>query len=399
MKTNYLLLTLLALNIFTGCNNKKNEGSNYHAIRLPVYFEQSDFSLSEIASDIIFLPLSSDVPLPPSTQIECFDSVFYLRAQGGSKLYRFKFDGSFVDVLDKKGRGPEEYLAINNFHVDRSGNIFINCGTSNKIFVYNNDLTFNKTIPYPQGISNSYVYWSDSIIVFFPFKLGSPIEYDWIATSYKGEIIDSKMDHNHGRVFYAGGSFFAYEKDAVIYRYRDWSDTIFGITKNGYHAQYVFERSFEDGFKMASLDEIFVDLMSASQLKDYNPLAGKRNIGKIYDIGDKLIITYRGEKKESVLFDPDNSRSKIILENNSGLPRIPNDWLGSVPTNIRNILKIGNSRYIVDYIEAYNLKTLVQSDDFKAGKSTWPERKREFQLLGDNIDVNANLVLILIKLK
>lgn len=401
MKTIHLLPALFTLIALVSCNSTQKEGSNDQIIRLPTSFERGEFSLSEIASDILFIPLKTDIPIPPIRKIEFFDSTIVLVDQSFAKLFRFRFDGSFVDILDKQGRGPGEYMAINDFHVDKSGTIYINCGTNKRILVYNNDLTYNTTIPHPKDLTRGNVRWLDSIMVFFPNEIGELSKYDWVTTNYKGEILDFKLDPYSGRIrsYSSSNSFLAYEKNAVIYRYRNWSDTIFGISNNGVRANYVYERKFADGLRTSSLDEILLEAMSVDEITEATQRTGKRNIYAIYDLGKKLIITYQGEKNESVLFDPIKNNSKIILDDNKGLARIPNDWIGSGHIDIRNIVKIGTDRYIVDYIDAMKIKSIVQSDSFLKGESTWPEKKNEFQMLGDNLNENDNPALVLIKLK
>lgn len=401
MKIKHFLSVMVILITLLACNRTKKEVSNDEIIRLPNSFEKGDFSLSEIASDIILIPLSSDVPIPPIRRIECFDSSIYIYGtqQSNSMIFRFKLDGSYIDVLDKKGRGPDEYMAVNDFHVDKTGAIYVNCGTTKKILVYNNDLTYKTTIPYPKDVNRSYVRWLDSVIIFIPNEREEGIKHDWVRTNYNGEIVDSKMDYCFDRIFYAGTSLLLFSNDSVIFRYRTWSDTIFAISGNGSYAKYIYERSFEDGLRMNSLDEIFSLPIGYAQVNEWNNPAGKRNINAIHDIGNKLIISYIGEKNESVLFDPTSNKAKVILEDNKRLVGVPNDWLGTGLVQIRNIVTIGNDRYIVDYIDAIKIKSIVQSDSFLEGESTWPEKKNEFQILGDMLNENDNPVLVLVKLK
>jgi hypothetical protein len=401
MKTKHFLSVMFILIALLACNRTKKVVSNDEIIRLPTSFEKGDFSLSEIASDLIFIPLSTDVPIPTIRRIECFDSTIYIYGtqQTNSMIFRFKFDGSYIDVLDKKGRGPDEYMAVNDFHVDKKGTIYVNCGTTKKILLYNNDLTYKTTIPYPKDVNRSFVRWLDSTIIFFPNEMEEAIKHDWVETNYKGEIVNAKMDDCYDRSFYAGTSLLLFKNDSIIFRYRTWSDTIYAISSNGSSAKYVFERLFEDGLRMNSLDEIFFLPIGYAQYDAWSNHAGKRNINAIHDIGNKLIISYKGEKMESVLFDPINNKSRIILDDNKGLARIPNDWSGSGDIEIRNIVKVGSDRYIVDFIEAIKVKSMVQTDSFLKGESTKPEKKNEFQMLGDKLSENDNPVLVLVKLR
>ncbi len=401
MKTLKSLVAVIGFCSLIACSNSQKESSQMPTIKIPDSFEAGEFSLSEIISDINFIPLSSETPLPSITQISCFDSVLYLKTQGASKLYRFRLDGTYIDALDKKGQGPGEYMSISDFHVDKAGTIYVNCGTNKRILVYSSELTYKTTIPYPQELGRSMVRWLDSIFIFFPNEVGEVLKYDWVTTNYRGEIVDVKTDPYAGRIRSYGpsNSFMAYEKDGVIYRYRNWSDTIFGISGNGASAKYVYSREFADGLRMSSLDEILLEDMSIEKITEATKRAGKRNINAINDLGDKLIIKYVGEKSEYVLFDPITNKSKIILDNDKGFAPLPNNWFGSGMLNITAILKIGNDRFIVGYIEAYNLKMFGQSNEFINSEHLFPERKGELLSIVAQLNENDNPVLFLFKIK
>lgn len=53
------------------------------------------------------------------TQIQILDSIIYIFDQKLSKISSFSYSGKYLGDIGVKGQGPEEYIAISSFYVDR----------------------------------------------------------------------------------------------------------------------------------------------------------------------------------------------------------------------------------------------------------------------------------------
>jgi hypothetical protein len=387
--------------IINSCRSDNDKYSDYDAIALPTDFAIGEFSLSEIFDDLIIVPLDSEIPLPLISQIQCFDSTLYLLDQNASMIYRFTLDGKYIDVLENQGRGPEEYLSIQEFHVTNTGQIYINSVGNKKVLIYSNDFNFLRAIPYPEGIQFPVVHWLENAMIFLPKGFAEQASYDWITTTLEGKIIDTKVDINGTRTYLRFGAkdLFTFGDATIIYRYRSSSDTIFGITNKGHFPKYVFTRRFSDGLRMTSTDELFSDSFKLSGPNGIINMTGLRNIYNIYDVGSKLIIAYRGEKSETVLFDGGTYEAKVIVDDNKGLVRIPDDWLNTGQLTIKGKIMLGNDPYVLALIDPIKLKAIISTDDFLKGITSWPLKKSEILDLSYSIDIDDNPLLLLFRCK
>jgi hypothetical protein len=58
------------------------------------------------------------------------------------KLIVFNRDGKGIGTVGSAGQGPEEYLRIHDFEINDAGDIYLIDGTSDKLFVYDNNRKF-----------------------------------------------------------------------------------------------------------------------------------------------------------------------------------------------------------------------------------------------------------------
>lgn len=403
MKPAIVSLNLLFLStiLTVGCVNSSSRESKTEVPSLPTAFSNEPFSLSEIATDMIFIPLSSEVAIPPIRRIDYLDSIFYIIPNDLSKLYRFNSDGKFLDVFDNKGQGPGEYYAINNFHVFKNGDIYIHDGAMKSMKVYDKELNYTKTIPYPDNITHGFSYCLGNKFYLIPYVVDISPEYDWAVMNTSGLLIDYKLNPYAEKTlsFSGQGSLLVMEDDNALYVYKNYSDTIFRIDENGYAPAYYVNRTFDDGLRMLSIDEIFLKVESPSQIIDPRNSNGRRKIAYMYKADSILIIAYSGQKSETVIFNTYLNTAKVALVDNIGMPYLPDTWAGSGNININRILSINGEKYIVSIMDAYKLKEKVQSQDFINNQPEKPDLKERMIALSEQVSENDNPILVLFRLK
>lgn len=76
------------------------------------------------------------------------DKIFILDGRL-KKLLVFDKDGNGVAIIGTKGNGPNEYIDIADFDIDKEGMIYTIDGRLDKLFIYNPDYSLKKTMPLP----------------------------------------------------------------------------------------------------------------------------------------------------------------------------------------------------------------------------------------------------------
>ena len=372
---------------------------------LPVSFEEYDFSLDDIAHDIVFIPLKSDIILSRIDEIKWADSVFYIKSQG-SKIFTFTNKGDFIDVLSRNGRGPDEYLGINSYHVDdRNGNIYINTSGKQRVMVYDKQFNHIRDIILPTKGASTEMYWLNDTIFFFPKGVSITLDYDWFAIDTSGTILDYKINLSPDEItsYSTNNSIIIFEGNGMLYRYYNLEDTIFGISNKGFQPLFVIKRDFDDGFRMETKAELTKEIKSVEDLKTISPVDNIRSIYSMLDIGSYWLIAYIKKESgrisyETTLFDL-NANKSYILQTEEGLPNIPNDWIGSGSIYFKDVLTINDKRYLVSYMDSYELISIVKSDTFRKGVPKRPELKQQMLNIADTLTIDDNPVLLLLELK
>lgn len=395
LKYQNLITCLILLSI--SCST---ENPSARIPEMPTAIEECEFSLDDIASNISFIPLSSRELMQSIMEVKYFEPYFHIKTKD-QKLYRFQKDGRLLDILYKCGRGPEEYMAINNFHADSEGNVIINTATEKRQMIYNNQLKFKQSISYPEGLDESYAYWINDKSIFFPLSIGKPMEYDWLRVDDEGGIIADKRYHDPGiRITFSNSaSLLVFGIGDSLYRYRETSDTIFKIYRDGFEPIYTINRMFDDGLRMLTIEEVTRDITNLAELTPIVSREGKRRIQNIFDLGSNWIIHYRSEKYETVLFNRKENKFYLIASDIKSLPKLYNDFTGASDFCIKGIIEMEDCRYLLSYIDAYEFLNLTKSKEFSNGTPLLPLKKKEMKALADTISEDDNPVLILLKLK
>ena len=66
---------------------------------------------------------------------------------------------------------------------------------------------------------------------------------------------------------------------------------------------------------------------------------------------------------------------------------------------IQNTVTVDGTEYLVSWINAFELKTYVASEEFKNSTPKYPEKKKELEQMANSLNENDNPILMLVKLK
>lgn len=402
----YLFSIAIIVLITSNCYRRE-----YYDIKtLPSSFKESDFALDTIAEDLLLIPLNFESAIGQIKEIKWHEPYLYICTTDGSvkgRLSMFNFDGKLVKSLDRVGRGPGEYLSIQQIFIDRNESIYIN--TWHKIVVYDKYLNHLRDIKWPKGMNFAEMYMYKDHIFLFQKAVGSLPKYDWVVFDTTGNILSSKLfDCYHSIAYPPPASMIIFENNDILYRYRSISDTIYKIDEDGFNAEFIIDRKFKDGYRMYSQEEISRKVRWDVLLNELHNVK-LRFIDGIYGIGNQWIISYvtyfqKNINYEAALFNQSSNIGSLMYrqEVDKSQPNykgIPNDWVGFGAIKPESLIKIGSDTYIVSVMEALELKEMVNSDGFRNSVPKRPELKLKIKLLADSLDYDSDPILFLLKLR
>lgn len=126
MRTIVLILVILTL---LGCNSNSNS-NKIRMIQSPSDIchdtifvnleEDTDLFISQFdIGNIIPLATDNNFILGDVSRIDFLDSMLFILDKTTESIFSFSMEGSGLSKLDKKGKGPKEYLFLKNFFLDK----------------------------------------------------------------------------------------------------------------------------------------------------------------------------------------------------------------------------------------------------------------------------------------
>lgn len=239
-----LIIPILLSATFISCNSGADKGVNSNRV---IDIEKSIGSieivnLSEVAKSINYIPLETNdsALISNISRIICENDKIYV-TDNSDKLYIFDLNGKYLNTLNRKGRGPQEYNVLRNFKVDeKSGDIFV-LDSKGDILIYDSDLNFVRKIKSPVNKVNftSFEIFGDSLFAATNFVALDNTPSNLILFNDSSEVINSFKFRPID--FISNGSDVPLRiNHAIMTRFRDElrffsvkSDTIFTIIPGG----------------------------------------------------------------------------------------------------------------------------------------------------------------------
>ncbi|MFW6275088.1 MAG: 6-bladed beta-propeller [bacterium] len=141
-----LLFTLLS---FLGCDNHT---TSVDQNKQQLFFDVSNWELNklipeEVIANVEFVPLETDENflIGQVNKILVYNDIFYVLDKSSKQIFVFDMSGKFIQKIGVYGRGPGEYIRLNDFIVDTSRNRILTLDSyQRKILMY--DLTDGKSL-------------------------------------------------------------------------------------------------------------------------------------------------------------------------------------------------------------------------------------------------------------
>lgn len=168
------------------CNS---EQSNIAQLKLSIE-EESSLNLSSLCDSVRAIPLKTNTgqPIAQIDKLSINENLIYiLDKEILETLFVFDLDGHLQFQLETGPGGPMEFTSLDDFTIDYAGNIFILNNDQRKIFVFDKNGNFQRTVTIPD-FSHSIEFFQNSIFV---YRNNS---YQKIDAFQNNQIIRLKLD-------------------------------------------------------------------------------------------------------------------------------------------------------------------------------------------------------------
>lgn len=355
----------------------------------PELFKKTEVLLSEYVKDIRYIPLSSEIPIKSIRAIDFYDNYIFIGA-GNEGMFVYKNDGSIYKKIGNKGKGPGEYYSVNSFSIDPKNKLvyILDAGPGAKIIVYSFDGDFKYEFSNTQlnGKFQKIVFQDKKLYLFEIVIAGSAI-YNWVEIDLYGKVISIKRNSvsNFATTTTVMINPVYHFKGGIGY-WNQYNDTIFRI-ENGKNSARLFFAKGEHRLPISNNIKLSNYFLVKNIVESNNYI---------------WIIAFNLIKNDVIIIDKNEGSSKLVnsIKNKDAvLSGIINDLDEGVDIEPRSYYNSNGDEYLIDWIEAYQLKTHVASEPFKNSTPKFPEKKMELERLANNLDENDNPVLMLLKLK
>jgi len=384
---------LLVLILFS-CQKSKKTGETVLRIELH-NFKEGHISLSEIGNEIEYYPLENQLPIGIIYSYKIINNFIYAAIKDVG-VVRFSKDGKLNRQYGKIGKGPGEYVFCLKFTVDeRTGIVYVMDHKMNDIEVYNEHGDYTRNVKLPvdddgfrlDGIE----FFSTSLFMAQSINMGRG-DHDWVILDTLGNKITQKRNpypEFNGRI---GGMTTLSEFNGNILYWDNFKDTVFHVHPDFTYSPVCVISKGKHKFPMTTEGYNPVDVFFKKEpnyIYLYTFLETNQFFFLHYELNriQKLAVIDKKSGTGTVT-DLTDSENGIDNDLDNGLPFIPEKYF-----------EIGNEKYLAAFIQPFELKAHVDSEDFKNSTPKYPEKKKELEQLANSLDENDNPVLMLVKLK
>ena len=152
MKKSFLYLPILACVMLSCTGTEKEEQACLKTITVDTENPITTYEEANLIEEVKLLPLGNEVPVGDIRKIKIIkDKLILLGYHPSDQIFIFSMHtGKFIKKIDKKGRGPGEYMFASDFYVDEElEHIEILNSSHKQIFKYKLNGDFIKSIKLP----------------------------------------------------------------------------------------------------------------------------------------------------------------------------------------------------------------------------------------------------------
>lgn len=360
----------------------------------PISLNTNTINLSEIADNVIYIPLDKTFPLGLIYKYEFVNNSIYLSAKDIGVLV-YNRDGKFLRRIGKIGRGPGEYNYPMFFTVDDKTETTYVLDSRGIIKIYSKTGRFLRNLSlkdYGESPDNINLFNSK---LFVHYMLQFPeTKYDWTVLDSLGNLLRSKNLTIQSITTKWGESGGTYRYENKMHYWNPFNDTVFSISPDlSYYASFLIKPG----------DHRF----PKSDFKSFEQLTKYMHIKQIVETQKFIIIKYDFNKKINIaLIDKLNQKSFLMnLEPESNIPGsdlvggISNDYDGGLMFLPNNYFVENSREFCSGFVNPYKIKSLVSSTEFKNSNPKHLSKKKEFEILANSLTETDNKLIMVVRLK
>jgi hypothetical protein len=387
MKTAIILLAI----VFISCSGSRNDTDDIIVIDLLSAADSKLASVSEIASDVEYIPLETreDCMIKFIQKIVEVKDKIYLKSAG--EIMCFDHTGKYLFKLSNSGRGPQEYIFLSDFDISTDGKTLvaltdqkiIEYKISEKDFVFHN--SFSLGVPHPLYIS--LVPGTTNILLTIA---------PWLGTEETLNI----LINSSGDTLYKKSNYYRYEKSDQIRSRATWdalqyatgnkacfkevfSDTVFSIT--GESNQSIPYLVFESHGTVVS-----TKFRSDPEFGRNNRYTSSQ-VAYISEVPRYVFYLCRVKGMQQKIFFDKVENKKLELDHER---KLVDDISGGPAIDFN--MNAGTAGRFYSSVEALALKNYTANQEFSDKKIKDSNKKTGLKKLADTLDETDNPVLIAI---
>ncbi|WP_167619150.1 6-bladed beta-propeller [Maribellus sediminis] len=399
-----LSILLMLITVLFSCTQKKEVDN---IVDLTTLTEPDVTNLSELGSEITYIPLETNA----SFLLSQIDKLIY---EGGAwfilgsvkpnnavrdknapppppmmpkrSLYRFSNNGEFICQISQQGGGPSEYRFIEEFLYNK-GNNTVDIYSQGEIKEFSLDGKWIKNTTLENNEVTSLAY-SNNQLLGFVYNGHGQSDYSFILLDENGQVITKyknkyKFNVSTGAVIINPECIF-YQYDGILHCKELNSDTIFSFDNGTFNPKYILQQG-EAKYTTAVREK--------GNSAKLNQFIIQKNF---FESENYIFYQYKWKSRNNCFIQNKSNSTQYLIDNEMGLV---NDLDNGPSFKIQNTVTIDDNEYLISWINAFELKTHVASDEFKNSTPKHPQKKNEMEQLANRLDENNNPVLMLVKLK
>ena len=360
----------------------------------PRTIKEEEFTLSEIADDISYIPLDNIFPLGRIPKTVIIKNAIYINPVN-TGLLRYDREGRFLNKIGKIGRGPGEYINYMHFCVDdKTGKVFNVSNRNELIQVFSGNGEFIRSYllkDYGTGVENVLFYNSQLFVqCIIEWK---DTDYEWIIYDTTGSIIKKRNRHLPKFDTNSSGAGYPYIFEDKLTYYNNWTDTIFSILPDLEEIPSMIMNPGEHRFPRA-----YVPINQIMQKKYFS-------LSRIFETKRFIIIKYYYQKYSIAFIDKQNR--KVLLNYHDWDEGVDGHQIGGIINDLDGGLRFipdsyfaeDDREYLVGMQYPIEIKAHANRNEFKNSYSALPMKKLEFERLAKSLEETDNPILVLVKLK
>lgn len=236
-----LILLLVSLLFIVSCKNKSSIIAD-KLIDIDFNKEYHDLQLrsSDFFSEVKYVNLDNMIQIGRVSDIRITRNGIYILDKANHQILVYDYSGTIVNYLNHRGRGPGEYLSLDQFDVDEdSGNISILDISSRKVLIYSpeGEYIYSFTI---DSIARDFARLNNGSYVFYTPDYMEGMRYGIWQTDSLGVFNKEIMNINDHFKFSSGiyPKYFHHLGDIVYVKGREDNNALYHIETDSIRIPY-----------------------------------------------------------------------------------------------------------------------------------------------------------------